>query len=151
MPQRIFCIFQNTRALGSQLKDSVPIGELSTQYGGYGIQDTLRTGFTSVQSDLLPSHPMELSEKNFQINQEKVNFSTLRNIQGLHAPLKLQMEFRAAKQVQRLPFLQSSNIALDSLSGNDESIGFEDILNDPSQSEIMGEPHLMMEYKLGLL
>ncbi|MEE6514912.1 hypothetical protein FKM82_023353 [Ascaphus truei] len=141
----------NTRALGSQLKDSVPIGELSTQYGGYGIQDTLRTGFTSVQSDLLPSHPMELSEKNFQINQEKVNFSTLRNIQGLHAPLKLQMEFRAAKQVQRLPFLQSSNIALDSLSGNDESIGFEDILNDPSQSEIMGEPHLMMEYKLGLL
>ncbi|TEA41086.1 hypothetical protein DBR06_SOUSAS530910001, partial [Sousa chinensis] len=35
--------------------------------------------------------------------------------------------------------------------GNDETIGFEDILNDPSQSELMGEPHLMVEYKLGLL
>ncbi|XP_010073037.1 PREDICTED: proteasome maturation protein, partial [Pterocles gutturalis] len=107
--------------------------------------------FTSVKNELLPSHPLELSEKNFQLNQDKTNFATLRNIQGLHAPLKLQMEFRAVKQVQRLPFLHSSNVALDTLRGNDESIGFEDILNDPSQSEVMGEPHMMMEYKLGLL
>ncbi|KAM4794834.1 proteasome maturation protein [Rhinophrynus dorsalis] len=141
----------NTKALGSQLKDSIPIGELSSTYGGYGVQDTLRSGFKSAQSELLPSHPLELLEKNFQINQEKVNFSTLRNIQGLHAPLKLQMELKAVRQVQRLPFLQSSNIALDCLRGNDECIGFEDILNDPSHSEVMGEPHMMMEYKLGLL
>lgn len=150
-----------------------------------------------------------------------MNFSTLRNIQGLHAPLKLQMEYRAARQVthrqpisyitqiyslcnvhcvlhsssslthddcpflfqiQRLPFLQSSNLALDTLKGSDESIGFEDILNgerlfsfylidlsvenmmpnhhtvfvscylaDPAQSEMMGEPHMMVEYKMGLL
>lgn len=32
-------------------------------------------------------------------------------------------------QIQRLPFLQSSNLALDTLKGSDESIGFEDILN----------------------
>uniref|UniRef100_A0A8B9RPC0 Proteasome maturation protein n=1 Tax=Accipiter nisus TaxID=211598 RepID=A0A8B9RPC0_9AVES len=107
--------------------------------------------FTSVKNELLPSHPLELAEKNFQLNQDKTNFATLRNIQGLHAPLKLQMEFRAVKQAQRLPFLHSSNIALDTLRGNDECIGFEDILNDPSQSEVMGEPHMMMEYKLGLL
>ncbi|XP_056417809.1 proteasome maturation protein [Hyla sarda] len=141
----------NSKALSSQLKDSVPIAELSTEYGGYGVQDTLRAGFTSVQSELLPSHPLEMSEKNFQINQEKVNFSSLRNIQGLHAPLKLQMELKAAKQIQRLPFLQSSNIALDTLRGNDECIGFEDILNDPAQCEMMGEPHMMMEHKFGLL
>lgn len=105
----------------------------------------------------------------FQLNQDKMNFSTLRNIQGLHAPLKLQMEYRAARQVtahlslivsvplvplllfrfnhvysscpdvcasslqiQRLPFLQSSNLALDTLRGSDECIGFEDILNGES-------------------
>ncbi|KAG8584893.1 hypothetical protein GDO81_004810 [Engystomops pustulosus] len=141
----------NNKALSSQFKDSIPIAELSTQYGGYGVQDTLRAGFSSVQSDLLPSHPLELSEKNFQINQEKVGFSTLRNIQGLHGPLKLQMEFKAAKQIQRLPFLSSSNIALDTLRGTDESISFEDILNDPSECEMMGDPHMMMEHKLGLL
>lgn len=35
-------------------------------------------------------------------NKDKMNFSTLRNIQGLHAPLKLQMEYRAARQVCRV-------------------------------------------------
>ncbi|XP_012882717.1 PREDICTED: proteasome maturation protein [Dipodomys ordii] len=93
----------------------------------------------------------EFQKKKFQLNQDKMNFATLRNIQGLYAPLKLQMEFKAVQQVQRLPFLQSSNLSLDILKGNDETIGFEDILNDPSQSELMGEPHLMVEYKLGLL
>ncbi|XP_006138982.2 proteasome maturation protein isoform X2 [Pelodiscus sinensis] len=140
----------NSRGVGSQLKDSIPIAEFSAS-GAFGGHDILRKGFTSVKNELLPSHPLELSEKNFQLNQDKMNLSTLRNIQGLHAPLKLQMEFKAAKQIQRLPFLHSSNIALDTLRGNDECIGFEDILNDPSQSEVMGEPHVMVEYKLGLL
>lgn len=160
-----------------------------------------------------------------------MNFNTLRNIQGLHAPLKLQMEYRAARQVlfdsclhvsyttntlcssclnvalpfvqiQRLPFLPSSNLALDTLRGSDDTIGFEDILNgtkkhptrypscsqsfmsllvpwvcfikiwywwllvvlvdldnltsgfppsDPIQCEMMGDPHIMTEYKLGVL
>ncbi|CAM9593029.1 unnamed protein product [Bubo scandiacus] len=140
----------NSRGAASFLKDSIPITEFSAS-GPFEGHDLLRRGFTSVKNELLPSHPLELSEKNFQLNQDKTNFATLRNIQGLHAPLKLQMEFRAVKQVQRLPFLHSSNIALDTLRGNAECISFEDILNDPSQSEVMGEPHMMMEYKLGLL
>ncbi|XP_051487873.1 proteasome maturation protein [Apus apus] len=140
----------NSRGVASLLKDSIPFTEFSAS-GPFEGHDLLRRGFTSVKNELLPSHPLELSEKNFQINQDKTNFATLRNIQGIHAPLKLQMEFRAVKQVQRLPFLHSSNVALDTLRGNDECIGFEDILNDPSQSEVMGEPHIMMEHKLGLL
>uniref|UniRef100_UPI00398F5850 proteasome maturation protein n=1 Tax=Pristiophorus japonicus TaxID=55135 RepID=UPI00398F5850 len=141
----------NNRGLQSLLKDSVPVGELAPHAGPYGVHDTLRHGFSSVKSELMPSHPLEVLENSFQLNQNKMNFATLRNIQGLHAPLRLQMEYKAVKQVQRLPFLMSSNIALETLQGNDECIGFEDILNDPTQSEVMGEPHLMMEYKLGLL
>ncbi|XP_034027319.1 proteasome maturation protein [Thalassophryne amazonica] len=140
----------NTRGLQSQMKDSIPVAGLCPP-GAYGVQDCLRSGFSSVKNEVLPSHPLELSEKNFQLNQEKMNLSTLRNIQGLHAPLKLQMEYRAARQIQRLPFLQSSNLALDTLRGGDESVSFDDILNDPTQSEMMGEPHMMVEYKLGLL
>ncbi|XP_054621707.1 proteasome maturation protein [Dunckerocampus dactyliophorus] len=139
----------NSRGVQDLLKDSVPVAGLCPQ-GEYGVHDTLRSGFTSVKNDILPSHPLELAEKNFELNQDKMNFSTLRNIQGLHAPLKLQMEYRAARQIQRLPFLQSSNLALDTLRGTDENIGFEDILNDPTQSEMMGEPHMMVECKLGL-
>ncbi|KAM4683586.1 proteasome maturation protein isoform 1-T1 [Amazona ochrocephala] len=141
---------RDSRGAASLLKDTIPIIDFSAS-GSFEGYDLLRRGFTSVKSELLPSHPLELIEKNFQLNQDKTNFATLRNIQGLHAPLKLQMEFRAVKQVQRLPFLHSSNLALDTLRGNDGSISFEDILNDPSQSEVMGEPHMMMEYKLGLL
>ncbi|XP_068407713.1 proteasome maturation protein [Eschrichtius robustus] len=140
----------NARGLGSQLKDSIPVTELAAS-GPFESHDLLRKGFSCVKNELLPSHPLELSEKNFQLNQDKMSFSTLRNIQGLFAPLKLQMEFKAVQQVQRLPFLPSSNLSLDILRGNDETTGFEDILNDPSQSELMGEPHLMVEYKLGLL
>ena len=55
------------------------------------------------------------------------------------------------QQVQCLPFLPSSNFSLDILRDNDETIGFEDIFNDLSQSELMGDPYLMVEYKLGLL
>ncbi|NWW51107.1 POMP protein, partial [Pedionomus torquatus] len=140
----------DSRGVSSLLKDSIPINDFAAS-GLFEGHDLLRRGFTSVKSALLPSHPLELSEKNYQLHQDKTNFDTLRNIQGLHAPLKLQMEFRAVKQVQRLPFLHSSNMALDTLRGNDGCISFEDILNDPSQSEIMGEPHMMVEYKLGLL
>uniref|UniRef100_A0A803SXM8 Proteasome maturation protein n=1 Tax=Anolis carolinensis TaxID=28377 RepID=A0A803SXM8_ANOCA len=80
-----------------------------------------------------------------------MKFSFLRNIKGLHAPLKLQMEFKAVKQAQHLPFLHSFHLSLDILKGNYDGIGFEDILNDPEQNEIMGESHLMAERKLGLL
>ncbi|KAB0347201.1 hypothetical protein FD754_012058 [Muntiacus muntjak] len=122
----------NARGLGSQLKDSILVTELSA-------------------SGPFESYGLLRKEKNYQLNQDKMNFSTLRNIQGLFAPLKLQMEFEAGQQVQRLPFLPSSNLSLDILRGNNETIGFEDILNDPSQSEPIGKLHLMVEYKLGLL
>ena len=131
----------NARGLGSQLKDNIPVTELSAS-GTFEQRDLLRKGLPCMKNELLPSHPLELTEKNFQLNQDKMNFSTLRNIQGLFAPLKLQMEFKAVQQVQRLPFLPSSNFSLDILRGNDETIGFEDILNDTSQSELNGRTTL---------
>lgn len=79
-----------------------------------------------------------------------MNLSTLRNIHGLFAPLKLQMKFKAVQQIQLLPFLPTSNLSLDILKGNDGTTGFEDIF-DLSQSKLMGEAHLMVEYKLSLL
>uniref|UniRef100_A0A5F9CIH9 Uncharacterized protein n=1 Tax=Oryctolagus cuniculus TaxID=9986 RepID=A0A5F9CIH9_RABIT len=79
-----------------------------------------------------------------------MNFPTLRNIQGPFAPLKLQMEFKAVQHVQSLLFLTSSNLS-GYLRGNDETIGFEVTLDNPSQSELMGETHLTVEHKLILL
>uniref|UniRef100_A0A8C0DYP0 Proteasome maturation protein n=1 Tax=Balaenoptera musculus TaxID=9771 RepID=A0A8C0DYP0_BALMU len=90
----------NARGLGSQLKDSIPVTELSAS-GPFESHDLLQKGFSCVKNELLPSHPLELSGKKFQLDQDKMNFSTLRNIQGLFAPLKLQMEFKAVQQVQK--------------------------------------------------
>lgn len=139
-----------------------------------------------------------------------MNFSTLRNIQGLHAPLKLQMEYRAARQVAPFSgvlvfcfsfFLLSpdtncffppdpaSPIPTELKFGSwyaakqrwvhwiwrhpqrwepcpsllhlqwyvcwRETIAYFVLLSfsfvDPAHSEVMGEPHMMVEYKLGLL
>uniref|UniRef100_A0A8D0C451 Proteasome maturation protein n=1 Tax=Salvator merianae TaxID=96440 RepID=A0A8D0C451_SALMN len=140
----------NARGLECQLKDCIPVPDFSAS-GAFESHDMIHRGFPNVKSELFPVHPLELSEKNFSLNQDKMNFSTLRNIQGLHAPLKLQMEIKAVKQVQRLPFLPSSNLSFDILKGNYDCIGFEDILNDPAESEVMGDPHLTIEHKLGLL
>lgn len=140
----------------------------------------------------------------FQLNRDKLSLSTLRSIQGLHAPLKLQMEYRAAQQViapdlstfnscwkfAQLSFYlffalsrssgchfypvqtwlwilfgemmtpsalkTSSMVRIWSPSVPDNSLNIVSWclfchLADPAQSELMGDPHLMVEYKLGLL
>ncbi|KAK2550888.1 Proteasome maturation protein [Acropora cervicornis] len=127
-----------------------PAVEISSSLGHYGVRDHMRTGFANVKSELISTHPLEASEKNFLPNQEKLEFKMLRNTQGLQAPLKLQMERAMASKIQRLPCLPSSMIALDTLMGTDECIGFEDFLNVAGDSEVTCDPHLTMEYKLGL-
>ncbi|XP_034371732.1 proteasome maturation protein-like [Arvicanthis niloticus] len=121
----------NSRGLGSQLKDRIPVTELSAS-GPFESHDLLRKGCVCVCVCVCVCSPSDYQKKKIQLNQDKMNFSTLRNIQGLFAPLKLQMEFKAAQQVQRPPFLPSSNLSLDILRVNNETIGFEDVLNDPT-------------------
>lgn len=80
-----------------------------------------------------------------------MNMTMLRNIQGLHAPLRIAMELKAAKQVGHLPFLHSSNVMKDSLTGRDLEIGPEDVFNTAEFQEIVGQPHAVCERSLGLL
>lgn len=75
----------------------------------------------------------------------------LRNTQGLHAPLRIGMELKAASKIGRLPFLQSSNAMFDSLTGRDVDIGPEDVFNTPEFREIAGQPHAVVERSLNLL
>ncbi|XP_021492019.1 LOW QUALITY PROTEIN: proteasome maturation protein-like [Meriones unguiculatus] len=147
----------NARGLRLLLKGNIPVTERALASGSFRSHDLLQKGFCCVKNGLLPSHHFELPEKTnkqtktkqnkqtktFQFNQDKMNFSSTRGLQALFAPLKLQMEFKAVQQVQRLLFLPGSHLSLDIFRGNDETIGFEDVLNNPSQSELMGEPHLV--------
>ena len=74
------------------------------------------------------------------------------SLPGLHAPFRLLMERKAASQVSRLPFLPSHHVALDVLTGNDECVAFEDFLGGQEVgSEVMGNPHALVEKRMGIL
>uniref|UniRef100_A0A8C8EPG5 Uncharacterized protein n=1 Tax=Oncorhynchus tshawytscha TaxID=74940 RepID=A0A8C8EPG5_ONCTS len=57
----------NCRGLYAQLKDIVPVTGLCPQEGPYGVQDTLRSRFSSVRNEQLPSYPQELLEKKIRL------------------------------------------------------------------------------------
>ncbi|CAH1268362.1 POMP [Branchiostoma lanceolatum] len=123
------------------------------QTGQYGVKETMKSaeGLSGVKSTLVAAHPLEASEALVRKNRDQVDFTMLRNVQGMHAPLRLQMERHIAGKVQRLPCLHSSNVALDTLRGQDEHIDFNHVLNDPTAPEVMGDPHIMIERRAGIL
>ncbi|XP_055918207.1 proteasome maturation protein [Eupeodes corollae] len=95
-------------------------------------------------------HQLKDSELNYDKHRLDLSMRMLRNNEGLHAPLKLGMELHAARQIGRLPFLQSSNLMEDVLLGRDELIEFSDFLGIPENSEVMRQPHAVVEKALGI-
>lgn len=83
--------------------------------------------------------------------EEDLRMNMMRNVQGIHAPLRLAMELRSFRNVGRLPFLPSSNLSADVLKGRDDYIDFTDILYPPEVHEKMVQPHALMDRKIGLL
>ncbi|KAF2893594.1 hypothetical protein ILUMI_12581 [Ignelater luminosus] len=123
---------------------------VSCSTGSFGVPELMTGGFSTSQA-IEGSHPLITSERNYHKNRDVMNMTILRNTQGLHAPLRISMELKAAKQVGRLPFLQSSNIMHDVLTGRDLEIGPEDVYNTAEFRETMGQPHAMIEKSLGIL
>ena len=80
-----------------------------------------------------------------------LQLQVLKETQGIHAPLRLMMEREAASRVSRLPFLPSSGLMLDVLTGRDEDLGPETLFNSGSEAEAVGSPFLVMQRSLGLL
>ncbi|KAI0226968.1 hypothetical protein LSAT2_022583 [Lamellibrachia satsuma] len=125
---------------------------LTQKVGPYGVPDRMLNGLRNDKDELCALHPLEFSEKHWQENKEQMDMAMLRNLQGIHAPLRLRMEQLTAQKIQRLPCLHSSNLMLDTLSGKLDTIEFEDILGNPEQQEEMqAQPHMFVERQLGLL
>ncbi|VVD04183.1 unnamed protein product [Leptidea sinapis] len=80
-----------------------------------------------------------------------MNMEMLRSIQGLQAPMKLSLERKFANKIGCLPFLPSSNLQHDVLTGRYLDIGFEDILNTPELREVSPQPNSSVERSLGIL
>ncbi|KAG1678332.1 Proteasome maturation protein [Nymphon striatum] len=154
-PMRFLMGKNCTRELNLDLQSFKPGAKVcgktaNIEEGSYGVNEVMMHGFGNVRGDLDAAHPLEESEKDYLDNQTKLNLQMLQRIQGLHAPMRILMEQKAAKQIQRLPCLPSSNLSVSLLQDKLEMIGPEDIFNQPWESEVMGHPHIMMEKKLGL-
>ncbi|KAI9311328.1 proteasome maturation factor UMP1-domain-containing protein [Dichotomocladium elegans] len=121
-----------------------------TTHAEFGGHDTLRYGTRSIKSEVLPGHPIEERLNQWAENQWELKLNMARNIHGMHAPIKMMMERDIVSKRQRMPVLPSSNLHLDILMGKDETIDFEDFLNDPAMSTDFLDVHAAMEHKLNL-
>ncbi|KAF7495637.1 Proteasome maturation protein [Sarcoptes scabiei] len=109
-------------------------------------------GLSSIKQKNYGNHPLEKLEKNrFEIEEYK-NLNVLRSIQGKQAPLRLLAERNAASKIGRLPFMQSSNLMMDVLTGQDELIMPSNIFNNPLEfNEVQMPAHMNMEKSLNIL
>ncbi|RIB12506.1 proteasome maturation factor UMP1 [Gigaspora rosea] len=114
----------------------------------YGVHDTFRYGLRSIETEISPAHPLENRLKQWEETQTNLKLTMQRRIYGIHAPIRHLMERSIVSRMQRLPGLPSSNFGMEILMGKDETIEFEDFLNELS-TEIV-DVHTAMEQKLGI-
>merc|ERR1712001_302851 len=118
----------------------------------FGLEDKMGHGLRRQVDQVTPIHPIEISERNFAKNEEKAWLQQLQKLQGIHAPLKIMHEKRAAANTGHFPCISTrSNFQLDILVGNDDIITFDDILGRPELYEGMAQPHDVIEKKLAHL
>ena len=95
-----------------------------TERREYGAVDQLTHGVQAGRPQLSAQvHPVQAAVARQERLEAGLRTDWLRQVQGVHAPLRLHAEQRAASRVGRLPFLQSSNIMMDTLTGRDDTLG----------------------------
>lgn len=99
----------------------------------------------------LTDHPLKSSEETFAQRELEKNLQMLRRNEGLAAPMRIMMEMQAFRKVGRLPFLPSSRVHMDVITGRDDIIDFSDYLGAEEFSENLYNPQSMAEKKLILM
>jgi proteasome maturation protein len=90
--------------------------------------DHLRQGFTSFEQAHRDPHPIQILQNKSDFEWQ-LKLDTIRRTYGSHMAMRLATERQILSRPRRLPGLESSNIALSTMIGNDESIDFKDFLN----------------------
>eukprot|EP01038_Epipyxis_sp_PR26KG_P010528 gene10528-14145_t len=118
-----------------------------------GPVDHLRLGFRSLENELQTKHPIETLQKSRENVLWFNKLDMVRKTYGSHLAMRLATEKELLGHSRRLPGLESSRIGLQTLLGEDESIDFNDFLNDPSTRPDIPkfEVHSQMEIALGLM
>lgn len=99
----------------------------------------------------MSDHPLKKSEETFAVRTLETNLQMLRRNEGIAAPMRIMMEIQAFKHVGRLPFLPSSRVHLDVITGRDETIDFADFLGSEEYTETLCAPQAVAEKKLNFM
>lgn len=115
--------------------------------------DALRQGLCSLREDALPPHPVEAIQRAGRAGAAAASKADmLRQLYGVAAPAKLQIEQQILGRFARLPCgAPSSRLGLESLTGALDEFSFESYLGLPGDSEVAPpDLHSQMEARLGM-
>lgn len=105
-------------------------------------------GYRNVRNELAVVHPLENSERNYNVRQEELKLDLLRATYGVGIPMKLEFERHLVAKNQRLSPLPNHSISLDVLLGRDNTIDFDDYLHPPEFFEEEPSSRLIGEHLL---
>eukprot|EP00127_Corallochytrium_limacisporum_P002257 Clim_evm45s109 gene=Clim_evmTU45s109 len=113
-----------------------------------GKTDLLRDGFQSTVANQSTIHPLEHAQLVGHQHAHNAKMANLGRTQGVHMPLRINTELALASQPKRLPGLPESNLAVETLTGQDETIDFEDVLG-RDEYEMEADLHDLVEARMG--
>ena len=93
-----------------------------------GAADHLRFGFRSLESELSAKHPIQAIQRTNN-SAWVAKLDQVRRTHGSHMAMRLATEKETFGRGRRLPGLESSNIALQTLMGTADAVDFPDFLN----------------------
>ncbi|KAF4572455.1 Proteasome maturation factor Ump1 [Pleurotus pulmonarius] len=113
-----------------------------------GLHDTLQYGPRSIAAEVKTQSQIKNRLEKWEETQDNTKLNLLRNVQGLHAPMRLLMERRIVSHNPHMPGLydNDANLALDILMGRDETIEPADIFSSVDVKQPMNL-HTEMEKK----
>ncbi|KAI8476147.1 MAG: proteasome maturation factor UMP1 [Monoraphidium minutum] len=123
--------------------------------------DTLRQGLCNLREDALPRHPVEMIQEAARAGGGAPSAAgaaggnkaaMMRQLYGVAAPAKMQIERQILARFARLPgSVPSARLGLESLTGALDEFGFESYIGLPHESETAPpDMHSQMETRLGL-
>jgi len=89
--------------------------------GSLGLHDTLQYGLRNISTET-SKDGFENRLAKWQETQDNLKLNMLRDLHGLHAPMRLLMERRIVSANPHMPAMPLSNIHLDILMGRDEAL-----------------------------
>ncbi|KAH8917059.1 proteasome maturation factor UMP1 [Atractiella rhizophila] len=114
-----------------------------------GLHDTLRYGPRSLLTEISGKHPLQGRIEKWEETQDNLKLTMMRDLYGIHAPVRLLMERKMASFGTH-PLRGSSNIHLDILMGRDESLDVADVLTGEGEQREALDVRAEMEKKMGL-